>query len=189
MSRSFRISVSDSVTKVICAEDHVSSELEILQVLPADQMSDLLAEELVKQGFERDGDELRSEDDEITVTVNVRTGVVSVKAAESDEVVVQGDKQGHGYDDVGPSARKVEERLRQQLKAELEQDVDKQREKLQAAVTDRLSKELVGLRKDLDRAVNRATAAALKQKASQMGSIKEMTEDPESGSLTIVVEV
>ena len=45
------------------------------------------------------------------------------------------------------------------------------------------------LRAELDKAVNRATAEALKQKAAKIGQIKEMTEDPESGSLTIVVEV
>ena len=43
--------------------------------------------------------------------------------------------------------------------------------------------------KQLDQATNRATAKALKQKAAQIGQIKELTEDPESGSLTIVVEV
>ena len=33
------------------------------------------------------------------------------------------------------------------------------------------------------------TAEALKQKAAQLGQIKEMTEDPQSGSMTIVLEV
>jgi hypothetical protein len=41
----------------------------------------------------------------------------------------------------------------------------------------------------LDQVVNRVTAEALKRKAAQMGRIKEMTEDPQAGSLTIVVEV
>ena len=45
------------------------------------------------------------------------------------------------------------------------------------------------LQKELDQAVNRVTAEALKRKAAQMGQIKEMTEDPQAGSLTIVVEV
>jgi hypothetical protein len=37
--------------------------------------------------------------------------------------------------------------------------------------------------------VNRVTAEALKRKAASLGQIKEMTEDPQAGSLTIVVEV
>jgi hypothetical protein len=45
------------------------------------------------------------------------------------------------------------------------------------------------LKKELNGAINRVTAEALKQKAAQIGQIKEVTEDPESGSLTIKVEV
>ena len=37
--------------------------------------------------------------------------------------------------------------------------------------------------------MNRVTAEALKIKAAPMGQIKEITEDEEAGSLTIVVEV
>jgi FtsH ternary system domain X5 len=56
-------------------------------------------------------------------------------------------------------------------------------------VTDRLERELGDLRRELDEIVNRVTAEALKRKAASMGSIKQLTEDPEVGSLTIVVEV
>ena len=45
------------------------------------------------------------------------------------------------------------------------------------------------VRKDLNDAVNSITREALKRKAAQLGQIKEMTEDPEAGSLTIKVEV
>jgi hypothetical protein len=41
----------------------------------------------------------------------------------------------------------------------------------------------------LDQAVIRVTAVAPKRKAAQMEQIKEITEDPQSGSLTIIVEV
>jgi hypothetical protein len=48
---------------------------------------------------------------------------------------------------------------------------------------------LSDLQKELNEAVNRVTAEALKQKAAQIGQIKEVTEDPQSGSLTIKLEV
>jgi hypothetical protein len=41
----------------------------------------------------------------------------------------------------------------------------------------------------LNQAVNRVTAEALKRKAAQIGAIKEITEDAQTGSLTIKVEV
>jgi hypothetical protein len=56
-------------------------------------------------------------------------------------------------------------------------------------VTDRLEGQLRDLRQELDQVVNRVTAESLKRKAAQLGQIKEMTEDPQAGSLTIVVEV
>ena len=189
MSRSFKIAVSETLRKVICAEDHVSSELELLDILPADQMADLLAEELVKEGFERKGDILERVDDDVVISVNAKTGVVSVRASAAEEVELDGQKEGYAYDDAGPGAEKVEEQLRGKLHQELEKDAKKETDRLQQELTDKLEAELVDLRKELDRAVNRATAEALKQKAAQMGQIKEMTEDPESGSLTIVVEV
>ena len=37
--------------------------------------------------------------------------------------------------------------------------------------------------------MNKVTRDALKQKAQQMGTVKEISEDAESGSLTIKVEV
>ena len=45
------------------------------------------------------------------------------------------------------------------------------------------------VRKELGQAINRVTAEALKRKAASIGQIKHMTEDPQSGSLTITVEV
>ncbi len=38
-------------------------------------------------------------------------------------------------------------------------------------------------------AVNRVTAEALKEKAAKLGQIKQISEDAQTGSLTIVLEV
>jgi len=189
MSRAYRIKVSESLSKVIRADDHVSTQLEMLEILPCDQMSDLLAEELVKQGFEREGDKVVRREGDVTIEVDLASGTVSVRAESSDEVNVKGEKSGHGYDDVGPSQSRQKNKLKEELKKELEGKVDQKAEQLQQKITDQLEKQLKNLRAELDKAVNRATAEALKQKAAKIGQIKEMTEDPESGSLTIVVEV
>ena len=121
--------------------------------------------------------------------MELATGTVTVKAATSREINVEAQNTGYSPDAKGPAVKRVEQHLRDELKKTLEKRAGERKEQLQAEVTNKLEAQLGDLRKDLDQAVNRITAEALQQKAAQIGQIKEMTEDPESGSLTIVLEV
>ncbi len=189
MSRSYRVSVKENVSRIIRAEDRVSTCLEILEVLPCEQMAGLLSDELQKRGFEKKGNVLVRAEDGITITVDPASGTVTVAAAEAEKVSVKGEKHGRAYDDVGPNTSNIKQQLRGELKQDLEKNVEQRQESLQSKVTDKLEGRLSDLRQELDQIVNRVTAEALKRKAAQLGEIKEMTEDPQTGSLTIVVEV
>jgi hypothetical protein len=189
MSRAYRIKVRESLRRVIRAHDRVSTQLELLEVLPPEQMAQLLAEELKGRGFEDKGGALVRKQKGVTVRVDPTTGSVTVGAEASQEAALKGEKAGRAYDDLGPHAQQVQKQLREQLRQDLEKEAEQKAAELQSQVTDRLERELGGLRRELDQAVNRVTAEALKQKAAQLGQIKEMTEDPQTGSLTIVVEV
>lgn len=190
MSRAYRISVRECQNRTICAEDHVTTELEILEVLPPEAMAGLLADELAKRGFERQGDKMvRKQDSGVIIEVDPRTGEVTARTEASEEATIESEREGRAYDDVGPHASQVRESLKKEAKREIDKKADEKKAALQTKVTDKLERELGNLRQELDQVVNRVTAEALKQKAAQMGQIKEMTEDPEAGSLTIVVEV
>jgi len=189
MSRSYRISVRECVNRVIKAEDRVSTQLEILEILPPEQMAALLADELERGGFRREGNQLVKEEDGVVISVDSETGEVTVSAEASEAAKVEGERHGRAYDDVGPHAGQVRENLRQELQRDLAKKVEEKTGSLQGKVTDKLEGKLGDLREELDKAVNRVTAEALKRKAASLGQIKEMTEDPQSGSLTIVVEV
>ncbi|HEY7428631.1 MAG TPA: hypothetical protein VH682_30655 [Gemmataceae bacterium] len=189
MSRSYRVSVRECQNRTIRAEDHVSTQLEILEVLPPEQMAGLLADELEKRGFERDGTILRRKQNGVTISVETSTGTVTVATEASEETTVEAERTDRAYDEVGPHAKSVRENLKKQVQKDIERKVDEKTAGLQTKVTDRLEGELNDVRQELDQAVNRVTAEALKRKAAQMGQIKEMTEDPQAGSLTIVVEV
>jgi len=189
MSRSYRIAVRESLRRVIKGTDKVSTQLEILEVLPADQMAELLAQELERRGYRREGDNLVKDQEGVKIEVDPRSGEVTVSAESAREVDLQKEKEGRAWDDVGPNSKAVREQLREQAKQELEREADKETAKLQSEVTDQLERQLGEVRRELDDAVNRVTAEALKEKARSLGQIKEMTEDPETGSLTIVVEV
>jgi hypothetical protein len=190
MSRSYRISVRESCSKVIKAEDKVSTKLEILEVLPPEAMAAMLAAELGQHGFEEndEGEMVRVEDG-VVIAVDTCSGTVSVSVEASEATKVEGELSGRAYDDVGPHAGQVRENLKHELQKNLEKKIEEKTTALQGKVTDQLEGKLGELQAELDQVVNTVTANALKAKAAQMGQIKEITEDAQSGSMTIVVEV
>jgi hypothetical protein len=189
MSRAYRVSVRETRHRTIRAEDHVRTQLEILEVLPSQQMAGLLADELERRGFERNGTRLTRKQTGVTVTVETTTATVTVAAEGSEQATIQAERTDRAYDDAGPHAQTVRENLKKMLEKDIERNVKEKMSGLQTKVTDRLERELNDVRQELDQVVHRVTAEALKRKAAQMGHIKEMTEDPQAGSLTIVVEV
>ncbi len=180
MSRAYRLRVSESLRRVIKASDHVSSQLELLAVVPPEETCELLAAELAEHGFTQqpNGRWTRAEEG-IEITVDAATASIEVKSTKTREVALATDKTGNYYDETNQRDRsQLEDQLRQEAREELEQ-----------AATDELERKLRDLQPELDRIVNRITAEGLKRKAARLGQIKEVTEDPQSGSLTIVVEV
>jgi hypothetical protein len=189
MSRAYRVRVSETLTRTLRAEDSVSTQLELLEVLPPEQMAELLRQELERRGFEaKDGQLVRREGD-VTTAIDPATGTVTVQAGTARDVELEGQREGLAYDDLGPGEKNVRRALQQQLQQDLEKQAEHEQGKLQQEATGHLEGHLADLRKELNQAVNRVTAEALKQKAAQLGQIKEMTEDPQTGSLTIKVEV
>jgi hypothetical protein len=189
MSRAYRIRVRESLKRVLTAGDHVSTQLEILDILPRELMADLLRRELERRGYQRQGDEMVRRDEDVTIRVNPTTGDVTVASELTRRVELEAEKETRAYTDVGPSAQKTKQDLRAEAQRDLEKQAKKKEGRLQIEATDRLEQAVCEVRRELDEAINRVTAEALKQKAAQMGQIKEMTEDPASGSLTIVLEV
>jgi hypothetical protein len=189
MSRAYRIRVKESISQDLAASDEVCSDLEILEILPGDQMADLLEGALKGRGFKEQDGKLVRQQDGVTVTVDPKSGEVGVKAEKSEKVELESEKEGWGYDDVGPHAKTIKKQLSDQAKADLERRAEKQKERLQGEATEKLEGVMDDVRKELNDAVNSVTREALKRKAAQLGQIKEMTEDPQAGSLTIKVEV
>jgi hypothetical protein len=189
MSRAYRIQVSQGLDRVVRGQDSVSTQLEVIEVLPGEQMADLIGRELEGRGFQRDGESLTRTADGVTTRVEPKTGTVTVTAEGTRKAVVVASAEGRAYDDAGPHASVVKESLNKAVQQDLERKIAEREAALQKEVTDRLERALCDVRLELDGAVNRATAEALKIKAGQLGTIKEIAEDRESGSLTIVVEV
>ena len=190
MSRAYRIQVQESVRRVLRARDHVSTTLELLEILPQEQMAGLLAEELERRGFARQGQLLVRSDKGVQIRVDPATSTVTVQAQAEEHAELEASKSVVADADWGRAlTEEARKAAKQELRQGLENEAAKKSAALQQQVTQQLEGQLADLRKELDQAVNRVTAEALKRRAAQIGQIKEMTEDQQSGSLTIVVEV
>ena len=188
MSRAYLVRVEENLKQVMRAEDYVSCQLEMLELLPCEQMAELLAAELAKLGFDIQDETATRHDKDVTVTVDLPSATVVVQSASDKAVKLKSTKLTR-VEENRKQAAVAEANLRVEAKKELEEKRLQAQSLLQREVTDRLEARLGDLRKELESAANRATAEALKTRAAQLGEIKSISEDPAAGSLTIVVEV
>jgi hypothetical protein len=189
MSNAYTICVETSVVRVHRAEDRCSTQLDVLPILPPEQMAALLAEALKKQGYREEGQELVKETGDVTIRVDTVTGTLSAQAVVTGDINVTGTKTGRGYDDAGPHKHALEAQLREELESELEKKAQVAAEGLQTQATDKLEGHLLDVRREVDGILNQVTAEALKIKAAQLGEIQDIKEDPQAGTTTIVVKV
>ena len=188
MSRAYRIQVRESLRRVIKASDHISTTLELLEILPREQMGAMLAEELAALGFEESGDVFVREDNGVLISINPTNGEVTARAEISENVSLE--KTGKGtYDQDLIKQKDAEKRLRERTRKELQESADRKEQQLTQKATEQLEGVLADLQVELDGVVNRVTAEALKRKAAQIGEIKDIVEDTENGSMTIILEV
>lgn len=190
MSRAYRITVKETLTRELKGADEICTRLDLLEILPPEQTAQLLKDELKERGFseQEDGTMTRA-DGPLTVTVDPCNGEVSVKSEVKEGVNLEATRETTGYDDLGPGESGLRRRVQEQLKQDLERKAEKEAERLQTAATDALEQHLEELQPELAKVVNKVTRDALKVKAKQIGTVKEIAEDAETGSLTIKVEV
>jgi hypothetical protein len=190
MSRAYRITVKETLTRELKGADEICSTLEILEILPPEAMAELLKKGLAERGYTEDTDgTMKRTEGSTTVTVDPCTGEVTVKVEAGESVTLEARREVTGYDDVGPNRSGLQERAKEQLRQDLERKSEQARERLQNQATTELERKLEELQPELGQVVNKVTREALKQKAAQIGSIKEVAENEETGELTIKVEV
>jgi hypothetical protein len=187
MSRAYRITIEESLRRHVQVDDGLCSKLELLPILSRERTGELLAAELEKKGFRRDGDKaVREEQNGITVEVSLADGEVKVTAKGNKEVEVKTKRAGVTVEELKVSR---EAELRKHAREALEAEVKGEEEKLRRDVTERLEGRLKDLKGELDGVVNKVTAASLKERASQLGTVEEVHENAETGELTIKVRV
>jgi len=186
MSRAYRISIAESVRRQVELADGVQSTLELLPILAPQRMQEILAGELSAAGFDiQDGVAVRREEDGVDIQVDLKKATVTARIVKQESIEI----------DEQRTVRVEEEHLEEgtaahkhKLKQQLERQADQTQKRLQQEVTEQLKKKLLDLQHEIDQLVNRTTAAALKEKAAQLGEIEDISEGAD-GSLTIKVRV
>jgi len=181
VSRAYRIRVSETETKLVHVDDGIELQLELLDVLPRERLGELLRAELIAEGFteEEDGT-FRKEVEGIDVRVDAATGTVTIRRGESHEVerkasaVVLSDEAAEG--------RRI---ASDAVAAQIEQE----EQRLQAELTEQIAEHVPAIRQMLDRISTRVVGEGLKERAAELGEIEEISEDPDTGNLTIRVKV
>jgi hypothetical protein len=188
MSRAYRIKISENLRRHIEVSDGIQSKLEILDILPPEQTQALLERELAAAGFEQreDGQWVRVDADGVEVRVDAKASTVTVSAGAEADIELTRERVVSAWAENDANTR---EAGRKGLIRELEGDVQEREKNLQAQVTRELEGKLGDLRRELDQISNRVTVDALKQKAASMGEVQEVSEDPQTGSLTIRVKL
>jgi len=180
--RPWKLTAAPPVHKTVVAEDHVETKIDLPPFVPPEEAAALLREELRRRHFaEGEGGVMVRQRNGVRVEVGPPGGVrISVEASEDVELPP---------DNPSPCSCRMRDQLREGLSAAQQRTLGGERERLQRAVTSRLEGSLARLGCELEGIAHRVTAEALKAKARRLGEVKQITEDPQAGSLTIVVEV
>lgn len=188
MSRAYRIRISESLDRIEHLKDGVALKLEILDILPREEMSKRLAAALEARGFTKvDGEDdvLEIKPTEgVTIRVDVQSGQVEARVEGETRIQLKKSVEERGYDEARTAAT-GKARVQKALEAEAAEVADVARQ----ALTKKLEAQLVEIRPEIDKALNEATASALKTRAAQLGEVESIEEDQDNGSLVIRVKV
>lgn len=185
MSRAYRIRISESVTRTVHVEDGLTFRLELLDVLGKERMTKLLEDELSELGFTQDGEHVMVKlVDDVRVEVDCETGQVTVRLVAENEVQRSVEQEVRVYDPEQGKQRAVAE-----AKQRMEREIDQVQAELQRKVTERLEARVGDIRRELDKVSTRVVAAALKERAAELGEIEEISEDEQTGNLLIRIRV
>lgn len=197
MSRAYNIPIRACDSRTVVGEDEVSSALDLIPILPPEQMGQILLDELQKRGYQLDpcGTSVSKDTEGVTIQVGL-DGVVSAKVSVSNKIeteAVVNVRTDTDYDN-NPNhpgyKRRLEEieKAKEQVAAALDKKFKDAQDGVRATATAKLEGALRGLKAELDEVVGETLAVALEKKAATLGEIVEKSKTPDGG-LVIRVSV
>lgn len=186
-SRPYRIKVRESIQETVVADDSVTSKLDLVPILPPEGMADISRTILKEHGFEEDGGGAMSrERDGIKVTIDPTSGAVEARAEGSTDIDISDEEDAGGW---CPCSARNKDRVIEAMRKRLRKQADGIAASLQELVTGKLSRSLADLGCEMEQIANQITARSLKRKAQEIGTIKRIHHNDQTGEIAIVVEV
>lgn len=186
MSRAYRIRAAASLTHHSRVEDGIQAQLELLDILGPDRTAALLGDALAEKGWSVTDGVARKELGEAVAEVELATGRVRLTASAEEQVEIDGELSKQVYEEHLDGAQKD---LEQRLSQKLARDAKAHDEAVGKRLGDALERALIEIKPELDEVTDQVTRASLREKADQLGEVLDVSENPETGEMTIRVKV
>ncbi len=189
MSETYRIELRESVSCRISAEDRSVLEIELVPILPIEDMLQLLRHALSARGYEAQGDHQlrRTGDHGEEIVVDLETMEVTTCLAREEVVERTAEVEGGGMSQSEAEAaarHNLEEEKRRVL-----QGIEAREQPLQRLLTKQLEAGEEARRLELNEALQQVYADSLKQKAEQLGEVLEVHESTVDGQYELVIKI
>jgi hypothetical protein len=190
MSRCYRVSLKESITKTVSASDEMAHLVELQKgILSEEEMDNILKDVLKEEGWKEgedgtyvldsdDGEHLVWDLDESTVTASVEED----KAFEKEVVVTGG---GGNEKQAQADAKKRMERQKQRVDIEAEEVQRRLRQK----ITKKLEENEASRKQKLNRVIRKTYEKALERKAGQMGTVQNVEKSQNGDDHEIMIRV
>src|SRR5688572_15849036 len=158
MSRGYRITMVN-VSRTVSASDSLKIQLSMLNILPEEEMQEILCEELVADGWKKDKSGKISKDEGgVDAELSKDGKEVKLSSSSATQITARAADQRSAESQLDQSERRTEESLKEQAML-----------KLTRAEPD--------IRAKLSEAIQRVYIKALKKKAESMGQVESMLEN------------
>lgn len=190
VSWAYRITLKESATRVIHAADQITTTLDLLEILPVDQMAELVRQACRERGFveQANGTLVIKLDDGVAV-IDPQQGTVTVSLQKEQVLTKTAEQIVEVYHNTHVEAATQLQENKTDLQKRLDQQFEQAQQQLQKETADQLEHILQQLQPHIDAVINQVLREAIKLKAQQMGQIQEIHENPATGELLIKLEV
>ncbi len=190
MSQSYRVKVKESVTETIQNELKSKRKINMLPLMPAEQMGQMLGNKLLQKGWAQDEDCVTTVLDGFELKFNPKTQTLDIVLIQVEEVVREVDGLIDVYDGNYDEAR-ANSIASDVAKSNLRGEIRSYQQKKQRALQDQWKEQMPEVHKKVEELLEDALLSthqeALRQKASGLGEVVSEVED--NGDLVIRVKV